>query len=284
MKPVSVHGGHSGEFCVHAQDRLEDIIRRYIEEGFAWVGITEHAPPPGDDLRYPDETAQGLTAAALQENFSHYIRKARHLKTKYAGQLPIFIGFETEAYDNYVETTRQLVNAYQVDYIVGSVHHIDNMCFDFSKAMYQAVCKFSGGIDGVYKKYFDKQYELICKLQPAVVGHFDLVRIHDPDYEERLRKPAIRDRIERNLEKIKTLDLILDFNTRPFKKGGKEPYVSRRILKRAKQLDIKVVPGDDSHGVSDIGADLRKGMEILRAEGFDTPFPEPRIYQFGDTM
>ena len=35
---ASIHGGHSGQFCLHARDRLEDIIKRYIELGFAWGG------------------------------------------------------------------------------------------------------------------------------------------------------------------------------------------------------------------------------------------------------
>ena len=44
ISPVSVHGGHSGQFCHHATDSLEEIIELYIAQGFPWVGITEHAP------------------------------------------------------------------------------------------------------------------------------------------------------------------------------------------------------------------------------------------------
>ena len=42
--PISLHGGHSGEFCCHAQDGLADIIAQYIQMGFRQVGITEHIP------------------------------------------------------------------------------------------------------------------------------------------------------------------------------------------------------------------------------------------------
>ena len=44
-KLISVHGGHSGEFCNHSKDSLEAIIKEYIKKDFCAVGITEHTPP-----------------------------------------------------------------------------------------------------------------------------------------------------------------------------------------------------------------------------------------------
>ena len=69
---VSVHGGHSGQFCLHAKSTLDEVIQAYIAAGYSWVGITEHMPPLNDSVRYPDEAEQGLTAKALQEQFQRY--------------------------------------------------------------------------------------------------------------------------------------------------------------------------------------------------------------------
>ena len=57
-----------------------------------------------------------------------------------------------------------------------------------------------GGIDQFYAAYFDRQYEMIRVLRPRVIGHLDIVRIHDPDYRSRLVKPVIWEKIVRNLE------------------------------------------------------------------------------------
>jgi len=57
---ISLHGGHSGEFCSHAKDDLEDILLRYMDLGFTRVGITEHIPPSREDFLYPDEQNLGL--------------------------------------------------------------------------------------------------------------------------------------------------------------------------------------------------------------------------------
>ncbi|MCK5312656.1 MAG: histidinol-phosphatase, partial [Desulfobacteraceae bacterium] len=223
IKKVSVHGGHSKEFCLHAEDLLEDIIKKYIEENFTWVGITEHCPPIDSDLRFPDEKKANISADQLRKQFKDYILKINILKEKYSSKIKILIGFESEAYDGYIDYTKGLIKTYKPDYIVGSVHHIDNICFDFSKTMYGNAVKASGSINSMYEKYFDKQYELITHLKPSVIGHFDLIRIFDPDYKKHIKSKKTWGKIVRNLKACKENDLILDFNTRALKKNASEP-------------------------------------------------------------
>jgi len=280
IKNVSVHGGHSKEFCLHAKDLLEDIIKKYIQEGFEWVGISEHCPPINDNFRYPDEKNAGISADQLNNQFKNYILKINKLKKKYSSKIKILIAFETEAYKGYIDYTNGLIQTFKPDYIVGSVHHINDLCFDFSKELYEQAVLSTGGINSLYKNYFDKQYELIVNLKPAVVGHFDLIRIFDSEYKKRIEEKEIWRKIVRNLKACKENDLILDFNTRALFKKAKEPYISKVILTKALELDVKVVPGDDSHGVMDIGTDIKKGIDILSNTGFNTDWPEPKIYTY----
>lgn len=57
---VSVHGGHSGQFCSHAQNSLADIVDAYATKGFQWVGITEHMPAIREEFVPPEEREEGL--------------------------------------------------------------------------------------------------------------------------------------------------------------------------------------------------------------------------------
>ncbi len=59
---------------------------------------------------------------------------------------------------------------------------------------------------------------MIQAVRPFVVGHFDLVRIHDPDYAARVLLPEIAAKIDRNLDLIKYLNLVMDLNLRPLAK------------------------------------------------------------------
>ncbi len=275
---VSVHGGHSGEFVTHAEDKLEDIVKAYIKSGFEWVGITEHIPPEKDDFMMPDEIEAGLDSTKLKNIFAKYINECRRLKKKYSREILIFTGFETENWSGYRFFVQSLIKKFKPDYIVGSLHQVSDLQFDYSRDHYERAVEILGGYDNMYCKYFDQQHQMILDLKPAVVGHFDLIRIFDPDYRTRIKKKEIWNRITRNLELIKQFDLIMDFNLRALYKGADEPYISKDILKKAKQLEIKVVPGDDSHGVSNIGLNMDKGIYILKKYGFNTDWPKPKLY------
>lgn len=275
--PVSVHGGHSGQFCNHATDTLEEIILRYIELGFPWVGITEHAPGISRELLYPDQRAAGLTPEFLLQRFGLYMAECRRLQEKYRQQIKIFAAIESETYSGYREFMPYLLRTFQPDYVVGSVHFVDDLGFDYSREQYQQTAAAVGGTDALYLRYFDLQYEMIAFLKPAVVGHFDLIRIFDPDYRARLTKPEIVAKIRRNLELIKDLGLIMDFNLRSLLKGASEPYITTSILAMAREMDIAVVPGDDSHGVANVGLNMERGIAILVEMGFPTRWPEPKM-------
>ena len=174
-KLVSVHGGHSGQFCHHATDSLEDIILEYIRKGFSWAGITEHAPAISHDLLYPDQKEAGFTPEFLLERFGNYMAECRRLQDKYRDQLQIIPAMEIETYSGYEQFVPFLIDKFKPDYIVGSVHFVDDHGFDYSEKQYQAAAKKVGGIDKMYMRYFDIQYEMIKLLKPAVVGHFDLI-------------------------------------------------------------------------------------------------------------
>nr|WP_321403913.1 histidinol-phosphatase [uncultured Desulfobacter sp.] len=273
---ISLHGGHSGQFCCHAKDSLEDLIKAYISKGFKAVGISEHMPPPEHRFLYPDELEQGLSVKDLEERFLNYFLELERLKQKYRSDIRIFKGFETETVTGSPALVRALIQQFKPDYIVGSVHHLKDQCFDYSRQAYDAIAAQFNGLDRMYTAYFDVQYEMIRDLHPFVVGHFDLIRIYDPDFERRLETPKISKRIRRNLSLIKDLGLVLDYNLRPLAKGEKMPYLTPAILAMAKDLGIPVVPGDDAHSKEQAGMFVDTAVQSLKDMGFSTTWPKPR--------
>jgi len=272
---VSVHGGHSGEFCCHAKDTLEEIIKVYIKKGFSWVGITEHMPFSSDEFLYPEEKQAGFDIRETYRRFAGYISKCRKLQKKYSSAIEIYVGFETEMFTGSVPFIKKLIQTFQPDFMVGSLHHVKDMGFDYSKQWYDKAAQAVGGLEALYCEYFDQQYEMIKSLKPQVVGHFDLIRIFDPNYPIQLKKNNVQKRINRNLRLIKKLNLIIDYNLRALYAGASEPYPSRPILLQALDLGIDVVPGDDSHGVETVGLHVKEGIKILQDIGFNTKWRTP---------
>lgn len=273
---VSIHGGHSGEFCNHGQDRLEEVVRAYIDRGFVWVGLTEHMPPTDDRFLYPEERTAGLTVAAMAGRFERYMAEARRLQAAYADRIEILVGFETEDTTGAIDLARRLMDRCRPDYIVGSIHHVGDIPFDYSPEAYLQAVAAAGDVATLYCRFFDRQYELMRRLRPAVVGHFDLIRIFDPDYIRHLALEPVQARIRRNLDLVRQLDLILDFNVAALKKGAPEPYLSLPILEQARQKGIAVVPADDAHSAATVGLYIDEGIDRLKSAGFDGHWPKPR--------
>ncbi len=284
MKPetnpslISLHGGHSGQFCCHAKDSLEEIIQAYVEKGFLSVGITEHVPPVDDTFLYPDELTLGLTADDLFQRFADYMKEIKRLRHLFRDKIRIFIGFETETVTGYIDHTRSLIKQFKPDYIVGSVHHVRDICFDYSQKAYGRLARQCGSVETMYLEYFDLQYEMIKALKPFIVGHFDLIRIYDTDYANRMKQPRILGKIQRNLILIQKLGLALDLNLRPLARGESTPYLTRDILAKAKELGIWVIPGDDSHSKTQAGTHVARAVAQLRKLGFNTQWPEPELH------
>jgi len=241
------------------------------------VGISEHMPMPEDALVYPDEKELGLTAQNLIDGFRLYFKELDRLKEKYQGKIQIYKGLETECVTGSLNLAKKLIRKYRPDYIVGSVHHVNDTCFDYSIKNYESIARDCGSMEAMYIAYFDAQFEMIQTLCPFVVGHFDIIRIYDDMYLTRLEQPEIKGKIQRNLSLIKELGLVLDYNLRPLAKGEDSPYLAPSILDQAKDLGIPVVPGDDAHSKSQAGGFVAEAVQHLEALGFSTQWPVPKI-------
>lgn len=274
---ISYHGGHSGQYCNHAEDQLEEIIKQYISLGFKTVGITEHIPPSEHRFLYPDEIELNLTVQDLYNRFASYIHEMGELKQIYKDRITIYTGMETETVTAYQTHVPALIKEFKPDYIVGSVHHVDDICFDYSQEKYDRLTHQVGGLIPLYCKYFDLQFEMLQVLKPFVVGHFDLIRIYDDNYKETLKNPEIEKRIDRNLDLIKSLNLVMDYNLRPLVKGKNEPYITESILNKAFDIGIQVVPGDDSHSIAQVGLNVDRAITTLEQKGFNTRWPVPKL-------
>jgi histidinol-phosphatase (PHP family) len=275
ISKVSAHGGHSGPFCGHARGSLESIVDEYVRQGFEWVGITEHMPPPQERFMYPEEAAAGESVQSLRDRFDRYMSTCRRIQKERSDRIRIYVGFESEAFSGALETARQLRRAYRPDYIVGSVHHVDDIGFDLSPETYRIAGQQAGGLDELYRRYFDRQYEMIRQLRPEVVGHFDLIRIFDADYRNRLQRRSIQDRVQRNLKAIRQLGLAVDVNFRAFLKGFDEPYPAIPILRQAIEWGIALLPGDDAHEPASVGAYMDEGLQLLESLGADCRWRTP---------
>ena len=176
-----------------------------------------------------------VTTADLAKTFEEYYLEARRLQGKYAGQINLLVGMEIDwIRDSSGGFIEGLLEKYPMDLFVGSVHHVHGIPIDYDQRTYGDARWKAGGTDeGLFEDYFDLQFEMLQRLKPRVVGHFDLIRLWSNDKDKSLTGYGDRvwSRIQRNLDFIVMYGGVLEINSAALRKGMREPYPQAEICK-----------------------------------------------------
>ena len=259
----SLHGGHSGQFCDHAEGTLRDVIEAAIAAGFASYGISEHAPRYADHLLYDEERAMGWSVDTLIDLFDRYRDTLFELADEVSDRISILRGFEAEVVPGgeWLERMTALRDL-GFDYVVGSVHHVGERIIDGPVEEFRAAMATTGGLEELVVAYYRAVAEMVTGLGPDVVGHFDLIRKNGRHFGD-VDSAAARDAATEALQAVAKAGAILDLNCAGFTKGLPTPYPAPHFVREAASLGIPFCLGDDSHGPAQVGRDLERGRDYL---------------------
>ncbi|ODA81169.1 hypothetical protein RJ55_04133 [Drechmeria coniospora] len=266
---------HSGQFCPgHAVDQLEDIIRHAISVGFETIGLTEHMPRYEEQDLYPEELDDPeAQLSALPVRHEAYLVEAERLRAKYAGQIHILVGFESEFIrPKCASRVRALFDAPPtVDYFIGSVHHVHGLPIDYDTVHYARAVDVSGGSEeSLFEDYYDLQYDMLRALRPRVVGHFDLIRLLSKFPSRDVRQwNAVWEKVRRNLALVREQGGWIECNTAALRKGLAEPYPCRIIAEEWLKIGGKFTMSDDSHGIAHVATNYARGIAYLESLGVE---------------
>lgn len=261
---VSLHGGHSSAYCDHADSTLQELLDAAVERGMRVFGMTEHAPRGEKRLLFPEEVSMGWDVRKIGRMFEEYAQESRERVAEYADRIQLLRGFEIEVAPGkrYPELMQKLRERHQFDYIVGSVHFIEDELFDYNVESLKKVSQKVGGLEKLGVRYYRILAEMVEVLRPEVVGHFDVIR----KYAEPLGAvdtPPIREAAMAALEAVQAAGGILDVNTAPYRRGHDVPYPAPWIVEAARDMGIPFCFGDDSHAVADVGAGIEQARAYL---------------------
>ncbi len=212
---------------------MEEMIQAAIAQGFHTFALTEHMPRDHPEDLYPEEMEAGLSPEGLFSTFDNFYQEALRLREQYASEIHILIGFESEWIRLSTESIiKNLLQTYEFDLFVGSLHHVCAIPIDFDRPTYARARAAAGGTEeDLFNAYFEAQFEMLQKLQPPVVGHFDLIKLYaDEPNGDFQRCPGVWKKIERNLQYIVGYGGLMEVNSSALRKGLKEPYPGREII------------------------------------------------------
>ena len=275
---VSLHGGHSGESCDHAEGTLREILEAAVAAGYHTFGVSEHVPRSAERFLYAEERDRGWDMAKITADFARYAAVLIPLAEEFADRLTVLRGFEAEVIptDSYAEQVRgyreqRLPNGQPVfDYCVGSVHYVREHQIDGPPQNWVKAAEALGGPEALAVRYYETVAEMVEALHPEVVGHLDLIKRNAalagfgdcPLDTPRIRKAAVG-----ALEAVRAHGGILDLNTAGWRKGLGEPYPAPWLVEQAQTMGIPFCFGDDSHSAGQVGAGIEEARLYLLRYG-----------------
>ena len=174
------------------------------------------------------------TSAYLFRLFDDFYHEAIRLRDKYASDIDILIGMEIDWIRSDSRNLIQaLIDKYQLDLFVGSVHHVHAIPIDYSHEFFRDAQRRSDGlIEKLYEDYFDHQHDMLKALKPHVVGHLDLIRLKSDNPNGSFKPyPRVWEKILRNVDLIVGYGGVIELNSAALRKGTNGPYPNEEICK-----------------------------------------------------
>jgi len=232
--------------CNHAEGSVDDYVQQAIREGIDTFGFSDHAPMHFDPAY-----------RMAFEQMDEYRQIVMDAKTKYSKQIEVLFGYEVDYLPGYMDD--RVLNA-DVDFLIGSVHFIDNWGFDNPEFIGQYEHE---DINHIWKNYFDLIEAMANSGYFDIVGHLDLIKV----FKFMPTKP-IADIAAKAISAIKKADMVLEINVAGYRKPIGEAYPSRELLQMAYELDIPITFGSDAHKPEQVGLYRKEAETLAKSVGY----------------
>ena len=244
--------------CGHAVGRPSEYVEAARAAGLFSLGIADHLPL----LPTPDpELTMGMC------ELDDYVAEALALKETYPGY--VLLGVEADYRRGTVDEAAALLAAHPFDYVIGSVHFLDEWGFDDPRQ----VAGYGGrDIDFAWIEYFELVGEAAESGLFTILGHLDLMK----KFGYRPTR-ALDSELERLVERIARSGVLVEINTAGLHKPVGEAYPSPHVLGLLCEAGVSITFGSDAHRPAEVGRDFAHAVGLARSAGYETfALLEPR--------
>jgi len=150
----------------------------------------------------------------------------------------------------------------KLDFVLGSVHYLDD-----STQMFDSVPDGAGqfvgrGIDEIYEDYFRRVREIAATGLVDCLSHLDLIKIHG-------HRPCgdVRAIINETLDSIRARNLAIELSTAGWRKPVDELYPSDEIVELAMKKGIQFTTASDAHSHAQLAENYDRLAEKMSTFG-----------------
>ena len=236
--------------CKHASGDMESYVNRAIEIGLVEIGFSDHMPVMPEPQFCMD-----------YEDIATYVNSVRELQNRYEGRITILLGCEMDMAMDKQDEIRRIIDGYDFDYVIGSIHYLDGWPFDQKE---YADVFTREPVDSIYGRFFDAIMEAANTGLYDITGHIDNIKRmgYRPE-------GSLVETYERIAPVLKAADCTVEINTSGIDTAANEPYPSPEFLRVLRSYDIPVTTGSDSHSPDTVGRHFDSALEYLSEAGYE---------------
>lgn len=254
------HSNYSGDVDKAKGSSIDGMCQRALELGLGSIAITDHLEI--------DQTMGNIFPPLDNEGIKRDIFEA---KEKYKGQLEVVYGVELAQAMHKKEKTKAILEKYDYDYIIGSVHCVRSFP-DFSDMDYDAVSDKL--LSHAWELYIEETKEMISWGQFSTLAHITYpYRYYSRHGREHLLNifENGREIYEPILKAIIEKGIALEVNTSGIRQNANTTFPHTDIVRFYRELGGELVTvGSDAHYACDIAANIGDTYAVLKDIGFNT--------------
>ena len=230
---------------------MEEYVERGIELGLRAIGVADHNPLPG---------GRSANVRMSEAELEYYVERVLELRFRYRGRIEVMLGLEMDYLEGLEDYLGQQLARYSWDYVIGSIHFLDNACREGS---------WPKNYGGDAPKLFARYFELIRRMTRSglcdIVAHFDVVKRSGCMPGEREA-----DDIARTLQEIRNAGICIEINTSGYRHSElsePQPYPALPIVEQALGLGIPLTVNSDAHAPDQVGSGFTEIEKFLKGKG-----------------
>lgn len=257
---------HSHSLYCDGRAGMEDFVRFALSEGFTSYGFSSHAPLP-----FP--TAWTMEWDCMDD----YLAEFHRLKTKYAGQIELYIGLEIDYLNEESNPSIARFRELPLDYRIGSVHLLYNdreevVDVDVPADIFRKIVDehFGGNLERVVRLYYARLMRMLELGGFDIVGHADKMHYNAACYRPGLLdEPWYDALVKEYFAAIARCGYQVEINTKSYHDLGTF-YPNERYFSYLHDLGIRVQVNSDSHYPERINNGRPEALQALKKAGYKT--------------
>lgn len=244
---------HVHSISPDARVPMRRMCEAALQRGLTEIAFTDHY----------EFYAHGVHRQFFHEEYlKEYWTCIEQCREEFAGRLTIRSGMEFGQLHLCREEAFSIIRRHPFDYLIGSVHKIENVDLEKMEYTKQTVPRIA-------ESYYRHLIELSAWGEYDCIGHLDLVKRHLAKHGFPVDYEQYEAYIDEILKNVIARGKGIEINTSGIRQGAGEPMPGLRTLERYRELGGRILTvGSDSHRPEDIGADLDAAEALMLAAGF----------------